>query len=207
MSKRNRTPAPSATGGRARSAPIKIDKPKPWGTIALSLVLAAALIGIVAYAGLNQGEGFEDPLEMADASVGEGLLVTPVDDVEGNHVEGAVDYEGTEPPASGEHSGSPVACQVYSEPVATESILHSLEHGGVWISYQPELPAEQVSALTDAYDRPNVLISPYPGQTEPISLQAWTRQLAVEEPDDPRINAFLDAYIQGVQAPERGAGC
>lgn len=208
MSKRNTKPAPTKTGGRGRSAPVKIEKPKPWGGIAVAVVVAAALIGLVAYAAMNQGAGFEDPLEAADASVGEDLLVTPAKDLQSSHVEGPVDYEGVEPPASGDHSGTPLACQVYAEPISAESVLHSLEHGGVWITYQPELPAEQISTLTQTYGgRPNVAISPFPGQTSPISLQAWARQLAVETPDDPRMERFLDAYIQGVQAPERSVGC
>ena len=209
MSKRNRTPAASTAGGRSArsSVPIKIDKPKPWGTIAVALLLAVALIGVIAYAALNQGAGFEDPLEKADATFGDSLTVIPADDVEADHVEGTVDY-GDQPPASGDHSGSPAPCQVYTEQVSPEGLLHSLEHGGVWITYQSDLPAEQVTALTEEYGgRPNVAISPFEGQTAPISLQAWTRQLAVESPDDERIGQFINAYVQGLQAPERTAGC
>lgn len=204
MSKRNRTPV---APGRARSAPVAVKKPFPWGTVVVSVLLVALLGGIIAYAAMNQGSGYEDPLEKADASFGEALEVTPADDIEANHVEGTVEYEGTEPPSAGNHSGSPAPCQVYSEPAQPEGLLHALEHGGAWITYRPDLPAEQVEQLTSEYARQNVAISPYEGQEADISLQAWGRRLAVEGPDDPRIGQFLDAYVQGTQAPERSVGC
>lgn len=208
MSKRNRKPAASTAGGRRSSVPIKVDKPKPWGSIVVGLLLAVALIGIIGYAAANQGAGYEDPLEKADAAFGDSLVVTPADEVEAGHVEGLVDYPTDEPPASGDHSASAAPCQVYSEPAAPEGLLHSLEHGGVWITYRSDLPADQVTALTEEYGgRPNVAISPFEGQTAPVSLQAWARQLTVESPDDDRIDQFLNAYIQGLQAPERTTGC
>ena len=204
MTKRTRTPAAS---GRARSAPVAVKKPFPWGTVALSVLLVVLLGGIIAYAVMNQGAGYEDPLEKADASFGEELEVTPEADIEANHVEGEVDYEGTEPPSTGDHSSSPAPCRVYTEPAQAEGLLHSLEHGGVWITYRPDLPADQVEQLTSEFARQNVAISPYEGQEAAVSLQAWARRLSVEGPDDPRIGQFLDAYVQGTQAPERGAGC
>ena len=203
MSKRNTTP----TATRGRSAPVKVQKPFPWGTVAGALVLVLALGAILFYAVRNQGAGYEDPLEKADSSFGDALTVTPASEAEGNHVEGTVDYGSDQPPASGDHSGTPAPCQVYTEPAPTEGILHALEHGGVWITYRPDLPADQVSTLTSEYDRQNVAISPFPGQEAPISVQAWTRQLTVDEPGDPRIGQFIDAYVQGQQAPERGVGC
>jgi hypothetical protein len=86
--------------------------------------------------------------------------------------------------------------------------VHSLEHGAVWISYRPDLPAEQVRALTDlAKDRAYVLLSPNPRQAAPVDATAWGTQLALDTAGDPRLPAFVAKYTKGPQAPEPGASC
>ena len=72
-----------------------------------------------------------------------------------NHIEGDIDYsaqpeyKGEIPPAGGAHNNTPQQCDVYTLPIRQESAIHSLEHGAVWITYQPDLPADQVEALKD----------------------------------------------------------
>ena len=51
------------------------------------------------------------------------------------------------------------------------------------------------------------MMSPYPGQDAPIILTAWGRQLKVQDASDPRIDAFLRAFVLGPQTPEPGAPC
>ena len=44
------------------------------------------------------------------------------------------------PPFGGAHDYSWAACNgvVYPEPVRSENMVHSLEHGAVWIAYNPD---------------------------------------------------------------------
>ncbi len=46
------------------------------------------------------------------------------------------------PPAGGTHDPVWQNCGVYDEPLNTPNVVHSMEHGAIWISYQPDLPAE-----------------------------------------------------------------
>jgi hypothetical protein len=207
MSKRNRQPAPGAAGGRARSAPVTVKKPFPWGTVIASVVLGALLIGLVAYAAMNQGSGVRDLLAEDDASFdGIELVENPARD----HVSGQVDYPDypSVPPAGGEHNAVPQQCAVYDEEISPEHAVHALEHGAVWITYAPDLDESQVEDLSSLVDGdPYRLMSPLPGQESPIVLSAWGRQLQISDAGDRRVNRFLDVYTNGRQTPERGAAC
>jgi len=112
------------------------------------------------------------------------------------------------PPVGGPHNPQWLNCGVYDAPVPNENAVHSMEHGAVWITYAPDLPADAVDTLKqdvsgDAY----TVLSPYPGLPSPIVLSAWNNQLQVTDAEDPRIDAFLAKFVQGAQTPEPGALC
>jgi hypothetical protein len=129
-----------------------------------------------------------------------------------DHTEDLVEYEQS-PPVGGDHSGTPLTCGIYTAPVANQNTVHSLEHGAVWITYQPDLDEQDVTALTafvlrqDDTTQNHMILSPYEGQPEPIMMSAWGRQLVVDGVDDPRIQEFTDLYVRGRQAPEPGQPC
>lgn len=124
-----------------------------------------------------------------------------------SHVDGAVNYPQT-PPAGGPHNPVWQNCGVYTEPLANEHAVHSLEHGAIWITYQPDLPADQVRALQDITRQSgHRLLSPYPGIDSPIILTAWGFQLRLKSADDPRLMQFILKYEEGPTTPERGAAC
>lgn len=123
------------------------------------------------------------------------------------HVEGAVDYAQT-PPAGGEHHPAWLNCGVYEEPVPNENAVHSLEHGAVWVTYDPEaLSDEDLAALRSALPSTYVILSPFEGLPSPIVLSGWNTQLEVDEADDPRIAEFLEEYWLSDDVPEPGASC
>jgi hypothetical protein len=83
-----------------------------------------------------------------------------------------------------------------------------MEHGAVWLTYRPDLPAAQVQKLTDLVGSSGyVLLSPYAGQASPVTATAWGAQLAVDSASDARMEQFLSKYVQGEQTPEPGAPC
>lgn len=127
---------------------------------------------------------------------------------ESGHDEGVVIQAGELPPVGGVHSPRWQNCGIYERPVDTKNAVHSMEHGAVWIVYQPELPGEDVSILRDLVgDRSYLLLSPFPGLKSPVVLSAWGIQLEVDSVDDERVAEFVSAYRLGPQTPEFGAAC
>jgi hypothetical protein len=128
--------------------------------------------------------------------------------VTGDHTLGSVTYAQV-PPHSGDHSPVWQKCGFYVEPVDNRHAVHTLEHGAVWITYQPDLPQIQIEvlrALTQRQD--DVLVSPYPeGLPAPVVVSVWGRQVLLDGVDEPRLDQALREIRNGPAAPEPGGGC
>ncbi|WP_017580710.1 DUF3105 domain-containing protein [Nocardiopsis valliformis] len=127
-----------------------------------------------------------------------------------SHVEigDVVDYDQS-PPVGGQHWPSWQNCGVYGAPVTPELAVHSMEHGAVWITYDPELPEEEVQTLQNFYNPGDYLvISPYEGDMPaPIVASSWGRQIAVDSADDENLSRYVQFYERGTDVPEPGASC
>lgn len=113
------------------------------------------------------------------------------------------------PPAGGPHHAVWQQCQgdVYSVAIDSGSAVHSLEHGAVWVTYQPGLPAAEIERLAARVRGQDYsMLSPFAGQPTKVSLQAWGYQLQVSTVDDARIDKFLRKYRQAATV-EPGAPC
>jgi hypothetical protein len=85
-----------------------------------------------------------------------------------------------------------------------------LEHGAVWITYNPKTIASgdlaKLKTIVSGVDR--MALSPYAGLKTPISLQAWDYQLFVQSASDPRVAKFIDALkYNPLTTPEPAASC
>jgi hypothetical protein len=127
--------------------------------------------------------------------------------LERGHISGTVTYDPV-PPVGGPHNAVWQNCGVYAQPVQNENAVHSLEHGAIWITYQPDLPADQLEKLQRLTRQSSYrLLSPYPGIPGPIVASAWGYQLQLESADDPRLAQFIAKYEQNPFGPEPGAAC
>ena len=73
-----------------------------------------------------------------------------------DHVAGPVTYAVT-PPIGGPHNAIWMNAGVYTAPVPTERAVHNLEHGAVWITYRPDLPAAQVAQLVSFFKHQSMI--------------------------------------------------
>lgn len=191
----------SAEQRRQKSAALKAQRireakrRKLIRNVAIAAVAALA-VGFVGYAGYRE----YDRRTIADMETW--------DDLPRTHVAEPPEYE-MYPPAGGEHHEIWQNCGVYTEPIADMHALHSLEHGAVWITHDPDLPQEEVQTLHSHYSPGDyVLVSPYAGDMPaPVVVSGWGRQVAVDEAEDDRIEQFLNLYERANDVPEPGAPC
>jgi hypothetical protein len=156
-------------------------------------------------------EGSDGPAQESPAADIDGIEI--VADIGAAHVgaDQRVAYEHL-PPLGGAHDAVWAACNgvVYPVAVRNENMVHSLEHGAVWITYDPaRIGGADLAALQAVVTgQPYLMLSPYPGLDHPISLQSWGHQLKLDHPADPRIAEFVTTLrANPATHPEPGATC
>jgi len=228
----------------------RIERRKRNRTIGIALVAVAATVAVVGVITASSGpaadvEAPDALLARAEAAAGEASCepvrtVEPYGADDQAHVgSGAFPslpdlstYPST-PPASGPHDGSgTLPAGVYDSPPPIGLLLHSLEHGGTVVWYDPDAPPEDVRAIRDFYDRSvgevaagqdRVIVAPYDYEATAgagrlpdgarMALVAWHRVRTCADPSLPvaldftsslSFPAALGRDYEG-EAPEPGA--
>jgi hypothetical protein len=100
--------------------------------------------------------------------------------------------------------------------------VHNLDHGAIWITYRPNMPASQVQQLVDFFNKQTMIpeaqdsgrsnrymdLTPWAnnGLPSPIVISSWGYQLEVNSPTDPRLQQFVDTFRHNPKyAPEYGS--
>jgi hypothetical protein len=186
----------------------------PWAVIGAVTVVVLLAVGVIGFALMREGE--VSAWRPSDSNRDPSLAIPGI--VTGQYAgqqhvtaQQRVAYDRS-PPFGGPHDAYWAACTgvVYPTPVRTENMVHSLEHGAVWIAYDPaRVQGPGVQALAGRVQGQDyTMMSPYPGLDQPIALQSWGHELKVSDPNDPRIDQFLQSLRQNqYQYPEVGASC
>lgn len=190
-----------------------------WDWFSIAAVIAlVAFIGILAanlipkYTASTEAQRYRPSVDNPDPSTQIDGVVR-VDYPSGEHIgeDQRVAYDQS-PPFGGAHDGVWATCtgNVYPQPIRTETAVHSMEHGAVWVTYNPdELTGDQIATLADLVDgEPYLLMSPYPSLDRPVAVQSWGRQLKLDDPSDERVQRFITALrLNENTYPEPGASC
>ncbi|MFW0772227.1 DUF3105 domain-containing protein [Paenarthrobacter nitroguajacolicus] len=180
------------------------DRRRAWLIYGTGAVLVVSIIGAVTFVLVGEVQQREQ-VKVAAARPVEGEQDYP--DQSRNHTREPVSYPRT-PATGGDHAPVWTNCGTYTVPVEQTRAVHSLEHGAVWLSYRPDLSKEQIAELTSlAGNQDYLLLSPVSGQSSPVTVTAWGKQLSLENSSDERLAAFIQKYRQGPQTPEPGAVC
>lgn len=121
----------------------------------------------------------------------------------------------TNPPTSGPHFTQPAPWGVGSTAIPDEQLIHNLEHGGVVITYRPDLAPDKVnelrtiaSNLTANDEQQNnkgfkVILAPRAANDNPIELTSWLWSHSLSEVDQGQIQQFYRDHLNN--APEAAA--
>jgi hypothetical protein len=197
----------------ARSA-AAVKKPKPWGTVGI-IVALVALAGVVfgyAYIKISDANAWKPTESNQDPSDDiPGIVKVKYD--QGIHVTATqrVAYDQS-PPFGGPHDQIWASCEgmVYPNPVRSENMVHMLEHGAVWVAYNPDkVKGADLDVLKGKVSGQDfIALSPYPGLDKSFSLQSWGHQLKLDNVNDERVDEFIKSLRRNTyQFPEADARC
>jgi len=153
---------------------------------------------------LPAGGGKPDPARPLPEDPPEGIEVYPA--TTNATVGGPIDYD-RQPPTNGDHDPLWQNCGFYEKPIKDRHAVHSMDHGVVWITHRPDLPAGQVEALRPYGEERYVIVSPYPGQGAPVIATSWRVQIELEGVNDPRLRQFVDQFRISELSPLSGNRC
>lgn len=145
------------------------------------------------------------PAEDLEGSYQDRVRLYP--DVTANHIADEVDYDPI-PPVGGNHDGAWLNCGVYTDQQRNENAVHSLEHGAIWITYDPaSIDPNGVDALIALAPDTYTVISPYPGLGDAMAVSAWGAQLRFTDVTDPAVIDFIEEFWRSPNGPEPTAPC
>ncbi|MFC4784771.1 DUF3105 domain-containing protein [Nocardioides sp. MAHUQ-72] len=168
--------------------------------VALVAAFAVLTLAVAVPVAVQQLRGRDEPEVEANLDA-----VQEYADLRRDHTRDDIDYEQV-PPVGGMHDPEWLDCGAYDSPVREENAVHDLEHGTVWITYEPGLDGDEVETLAAALPD-NGILTPYDDLPAPVVVTVWGAQLRLTGADDPRLPLFIEAYGDGHTAPEPFASC
>ncbi len=100
------------------------------------------------------------------------------------------------PPTSGWHYIDPAPWGVYPNQLPDETLIHNLEHGGIWLSYKDPTNQDIINQLVDIASKypSHMIVEPRPQNDSPIAVAAWGQLLKMDTVNADVIYAFIRRY-------------
>jgi hypothetical protein len=193
------------------AAPDRVEQVSIGQTVAMRRCAAVLFVGVIALAACGSSGSKASSTTTGGST---GATTAANGEPEGTktftglvrtHIDTPVDYP-QKPPVGGPHSPVWQNCAFYGTPILSEHGVHSMEHGAVWITFDPKLASAQIGLIKKLV-KGQVLASPFDGLPSPVVATAWGKQLQLQSADDPRLAQFVKYFANGPQTPEPGAVC
>lgn len=175
-----------------------VKKVRNWGIVIFVLV-----VGIVGFTQLTKKTPEQIQFEQEVKAVS---LEGKVEEfsIEGrDHVPAgtSVDYQ-TNPPTSGSHLAQAKEWGIFTKEIDDMAAVHSMEHGGIWISYK-DISKEEIAVLEDIgkQNLQSTLVSPRSGNDNKVVISSWGKMMRLESADKALIQKYIHTYKN--QSPEK----
>jgi len=108
----------------------------------------------------------------------------------------------TNPPTSGPHLGEAKSWGIYDVELDDKAVVHSLEHGGIWISYK-DVGESDIGILKEIgkQNSQSTVVSPRPGNDNKVVVASWGRMMRLDTADKALIQKYINTYKN--QSPEK----
>lgn len=205
---KQRSQASPADSGRKRQLAAAL------GGLFAVLVLVVVLLGVMGGGGGGVDEAaLRADLEAAGCTLEAKAPAKPsgptyhtVRDLEGS----SPDWN-TDPPAAGAHYDIAAIFGIYEEELQLAQVIHSLEHGGIYIFYGDKVPDATVDELRAFYDdhKAGTIMAPLDRLGDEFALGAWVDEGDIEKGflakcsgfDEGVVSSFFDSLQ--FRGPER----
>lgn len=127
------------------------------------------------------------------------------------HVE-QKNYSGGELPTSGDHA-LPVAWGMYETEQRDDQLIHNLEHGGIVVTYRPDITTNELGELKRLLSKPysepkfaptKIVLAPRSANKEKIVLSSWQRSQSLDAYDKSLVINYVKRNLG--KSPEPLAG-
>ena len=175
-----------------RAEAIRKNKIKQTINIGAAIIFVAGLIywSVTASQKAEEQAMAEQALLAQQANPGSAVEI-----MESFHIQPGAEREAynSNPPTSGPHYARPAQWGIYSQEIPEGGIIHSLEHGGIWISYRPELDDDSRKVLESIARKHSgsVIVSPRAENDSLIAVASWGRVANMDAVDELAINAYI----------------
>lgn len=190
-------PSPSAPRGATRPAKAKPQWRETIDSFGGFLTIGAVIGAIVIVAAIFITSRPESTSrDVSDAPLVGTAIPASDPDTDRQHVSdaAALQIPDGQPPVRGPHFVVPQSTGVYDQPVPDGNTIHSLEHGIIWISYNPDLvDGDTIGDLENLGEQYSVdtIVSPRPQNANPIDVVSWGQILKLDSFDKGQIENFI----------------
>ncbi len=121
------------------------------------------------------------------------------------HAAAAIPIRDGDPLPGGTHNSLPQSPDFYEAQIQDGAAIHALEHGLIWIAYQPDLVTPQdlevLRGVQDRFSR-DVIVSPRPQNESAVTALSWGRILRLDFADNDLLRDFVRSNRD--RSPEPG---